>query len=455
MGDVGHVSEFYKYQERRGLGGMTDKHNKQNAHCVAKMLKFMERQGGAHLDPTSAIHPNSVDDYFHRLSQDLDGSGKGYGLQPTATKNEIRACKLFFMKCRDDSVCEGDDKRANIFRTYIDRLDGMSRVNSRKVSWTMTKQNIEIGNKGLIFHPINRAKTFTNSEIEAELDQIVNEEKQNKSKERQASHSKYSFLLGYLTTRLQLDHFQRPGAVVGMTTEQLKEGLKRVVSLEFGERYHILVADHKLGNIQPASFFVDEYEKKLLELYRKRYRPNGPRNKLFLTFGSGKNITNFSKITEQFQARFGLLRITPMEMRAAIDQIKVLCPKGLATSATVNISAITSHSAVTAQKYYQSTIFHHEAQKAIESVHRIINATAHLAQDHDVLNAPGDVSRVEQATPDTTTQKNDGDDDGGDQLGFSWVSRIFTKLSSNWFQIDNGLKSQRKSKGNSPCSARC
>ena len=72
-----------------------------------------------------------------------------------------------------------------------------------------------------------------------------------------------------------------------MTTEELKEGLKRVVSLEFGERYHILVADHKLGNIQPASFFVDEYEKKLLELYRKRYRPNGPRNKLFLTFGSG------------------------------------------------------------------------------------------------------------------------------------------------------------------------
>ena len=168
-----------------------------------------------------------------------------------------------------------------------------------------------------------------------------------------------------------------------------------------------------------------------------------------------EKTSQISQITEQFQARFGLLRITPMEMRAAIDQIKVLCPKGLATSATVNISAITSHSAVTAQKYYQSTIFHHEAQKAIESVHRIINATAHLAQDHDVFNAPGDVSRVEQATPDTTTQKNDGDDDGGDQLGFSWVSRIFTKLSSNWFQIDNGLKSQRKSKGNSPCSARC
>ena len=48
------------------------------------------------------------------------------------------------------------------------------------------------------------------------------------------------------------------------------------------------MADHKLGNIQPASFFVDECEKKLLELYRKRYRPNGPMNKLFLTFGSGK-----------------------------------------------------------------------------------------------------------------------------------------------------------------------
>ena len=101
----------------------------------------MERQGGAHLDPTSAIHPNSVDDYFHRLSQDLDGSGKGYGLQPTAIKNEIRACKLFFMKCRDDSVCEGDDKRANIFRTYIDRLDGMSRVNSRKVPRTKKHRN--------------------------------------------------------------------------------------------------------------------------------------------------------------------------------------------------------------------------------------------------------------------------------------------------------------------------
>ena len=138
------------------------------------------------------------------------------------------------MKCRDDSVCEGNDKQANFFWTCIDRLDGMSRVNSTKVSQTMTKT--QIGSKCLTFHPGNRAKTFTNSQIKAELDQIANEEKQNKSKGHQTSHSKYNFLLGYLTTRLQLDHFQRPGAVVGMTTEELKEGLKNVVSLEFVER---------------------------------------------------------------------------------------------------------------------------------------------------------------------------------------------------------------------------
>ena len=98
----------------------------------------------------------------------------------------------------------------------------------------MTKK--QIGSKCLTFLPANRGKTLTNSQIKAELDQIANEEKQNKSKGHQTSHSKYNFILGYLTTRLQLDHFQRPGAVVGMTTEEWKEGLKNVVSLEFGER---------------------------------------------------------------------------------------------------------------------------------------------------------------------------------------------------------------------------
>ena len=121
---------FVKYQE-------TNMYNRQNASCVAKMLIFMESEGDADPDPTSAIHPNS-----HRISM-----GQDRGL--------VSSRQLLNMRCRlaccslesDDSVCEGDDRRANIFRTCIKRLEGMTTVNSRKLSQTISKNTWKLAPK--------------------------------------------------------------------------------------------------------------------------------------------------------------------------------------------------------------------------------------------------------------------------------------------------------------------
>ena len=82
------------------------------------------------------------------------------------------------------------------------------------------------------FHHINREKCFSNPEVDDKIQQIIADKNQKCSADHRVTDQKrYAFFLGYLIMRLSLNHFQRPGAVGGMTAEEFKGGVREPVPL--------------------------------------------------------------------------------------------------------------------------------------------------------------------------------------------------------------------------------
>ena len=219
----------------------------------------------------------------------------------------------------------------------------------------MSKNHIKKSREGLKFHPIDRKKCFSNPEVDDKIKQIIADKNKKSSAKRNwvTDQKKNSFFLGYLITRLSLNHFQRPSAVGGMMVEEFQGGIQQSVPLEFGEGYLIEVAEHKKHNM-PASFFIHEFEKKLVKLYLKRFRPDSDSEKVFLMLCKGSGIENASKITSEFQAKYGLAKVSPTDMKHALVQIEAFCPEKAKSEA--DISAISNHSKQTARSHYPGEI---------------------------------------------------------------------------------------------------
>ena len=165
----------------------------------------------------------------------------------------------------------------------------LEKRNQKAIGETMTKKHIQKSREGLKFHSINREKCFSNPEVD-KIQIIADENKKSSADRRVTDQKKYSFFLGYLITRLSLNHFQSPGAVGGMT-EEFQGGIREPVPLEFGEWYLIQVAEHKNKHNMPATFFIDEFEK-LVKLYLKRFRPDSDSDKVFLMLLKGSEVEN-------------------------------------------------------------------------------------------------------------------------------------------------------------------
>ena len=388
---------------------------------------FCEPEGPSLAEYVKAITADKVDDYFHRISQDLDLTGRGIGIQPSAVKNELRPAKMFVSMLKHDVIFGHLDQATKNEMTLrleavIERLTVLEKRNQKAIGESMTKKHIKKSREGLKFHPIDRKKCFSNPEVDAKIKEIIDDERvKSSAKRRVTDQKKYTFFLGYLVTRLSLNHFQRPGAVGGMTVEEFQGGSQQSVPLEFGERYLIQVAEHKNKHNMPASFFIDEFEKRLVKLYLKGYRPDSDSDKVFLMLRNGKEIDNASKITSEFQAKFGLAKVSPTDMRHALVQIEALCPEEAKSDA--DISAISNHSKQTALSHFSVEIAAFTTRKQIDCVHRMIKKTANMSLDvlGNVHAAPGTSdsgpqpagSVVEVATVASDTvppQDDDGDD---------------------------------------------
>ena len=422
-GDDSLISKFHDYLTNRSYGN--PKHNMRCAKIVAKMMYFCEPEGPTLDDYVKAITADKVDKYFHRISQDLDLTGRGIGIQPSAVKNELRPAKMFIEMLNHDVVFGDSYYITKIQMTMrlaavLDTLTLLEKRNQKAIGETMKQKHIKKSREGMKFHPIDKKKCFSNPEVDDKIKQIIADENNKSSANRRVTdQKKYSFFLGYLITRLSLNHFQRSGAVGGMTVEEFKGGIQQSVPLEFGERYLIQVAEHKNKHNMPASFFIDEFEKKLVTLYLKQYRPDSESEKVFLMLRKGSEIENASKITSEFQAKYDLAKVSPTDMRHALVQIVALCPEEAKSEA--DISAIGNQQ--TARSHNSVEIAAFTTRKQIECVHRMIQKTAHMSLDilGNVYAAPGisdtdpqqagSVVEVAMITSDTVPPQDDGGDD--------------------------------------------
>ena len=103
-GDDSLISKFQAYLTNRSYDN--PKHNLRCAKIVAKMMHVCEPEGQTLDDYIKAISitADKIDKYFHRISQDLDLTGRGIGIQPSAVKNELRLVKMFIEMLNHDAI---------------------------------------------------------------------------------------------------------------------------------------------------------------------------------------------------------------------------------------------------------------------------------------------------------------------------------------------------------------
>ena len=303
--------------------------------------------------------------FYYRLGHDLDGSGSGIGLQATAMKNEFAALKDFLKFVL--TTLYDVDGFYRIVQSHLVYVDEQIKTNSRQIARAMTKKHVKQGDVGIQHHPMDIEHSVTNERVATALAEVI-EDYTEHGAPRCSSHDDYSLVMGYLVNLLSLTSFQRPGAVEGMTLDELRNGLreKAVLIPYVGKRYEILVADHKTGSSNPAVFYVNEEERHLLNIFTRRFRP-ARTGKVFLTM-SGTPINSGSSTMTSFQAKWGLDRLLSTDSRAGVEQMNATNVSAPGTDISVTIA----HSAQTGRKFYQTTVFREVSRVSFSHIHRMI-----------------------------------------------------------------------------------
>ena len=141
-GDDSMISKFLKFLTNRSYGN--PKHNLRCAKIVAKLMFFCEPEGPSLAEYVKAITADKVDDYFHRISQDLDLTGRGIGIQPSAVKNELRPAKMFVSMLKHDVIFGHLDQATKNEMTLrleavIERLTVLEKRKQKAIGESMTK----------------------------------------------------------------------------------------------------------------------------------------------------------------------------------------------------------------------------------------------------------------------------------------------------------------------------
>ena len=97
--DVNGSSLLARFHRSLLDGSTSDKSAKNKTAHVNKLLHWLHKQSSEEMPPVSDIHVvtnlDQVATYFKLLRSNLDGSGRGIGLQTTSIKNELSALKQF------------------------------------------------------------------------------------------------------------------------------------------------------------------------------------------------------------------------------------------------------------------------------------------------------------------------------------------------------------------------
>ena len=328
---------------------------------ISKMLHFVQRSSGLSLSGPSKyalLQSEKVWDYYTLLSKDLDQTGRGVGLQPSAFKNELASLLKFLNYVA--SISQDEMEFHSKIHSMINIAKEKIATNQRNICRAATQQHIIQAHSGITCQPHEISLSVSNDEVERKCKEVL--QKYGPTKRRCTDEDDYTFLHGYLINALSLKCFQRGSAVQGMTTDEVKMALKAPLRLDGEVLYEVMVADHKTGAQQPAPFYLEESDAKLLKLYIKCFRPKTKdTNKVFLLRKSRNVVGNLSATMHKFQRKYSL---RPLSSTDASKGAEELTGKYKGEQVTVDITAITAHSEATAQRHYRVTQFSDRARKA-------------------------------------------------------------------------------------------
>ena len=232
--DGSDIAYYMSRGKRRRPEKEFNKYHNQNVGYVAKLFHFAQstQQGFSLSAPDiNALNKDIVSKYFRRLSSDLYGSGRGFGLQPSAVKNELRAVKKFFVEMRKKYDSEDNEELRKKFRRMADDMDDLIDQNQRDVMKSNTQRKVEKGRDGITFHPYYRHLAYTNDAIEGRLRKLLADARANKGMMKSKKPIKTTnlkdqqFLSDYLVTMIQIKHCQRPSVAEGLTIGEFNKAL--------------------------------------------------------------------------------------------------------------------------------------------------------------------------------------------------------------------------------------
>ena len=345
---------------------------------------------------------DEVGSYFNVLRGDLDGSGRGIGLQATSIKNELSALKQFAEWAAIDS--HQDKELHSQLHFLINFVKDQIKVNQKAIQAAMTQKFVQKGDQGVTKHPKDFHKSITNDLICQKLDEIRCNYSIDKHNRCRDPHL-YNFFMSYLINMIALSKFQRPSAVAGMTVEEVKQGLKKEVTInsEMEDEFEVLIADHKTGSSQPAAMYLKQDEMDLLIIFIKCFWPkNCLRSKVFVSRTSKQPCKGrITAIMRQFQKKYGLQPLTSTESRAAIENVVALD-----SSMGSDIGAITSHSRSVADKYYRVQSFHAKARQQYGQVCRAIHSLPAQEEPAPPQTLPQSQSNSAEVSPSNSSLSN-------------------------------------------------
>ena len=352
----------------------SERHTTDTVNKVSKLFHFVQERRGMDMsksDINALHHLDSIQAYFARLSNDLEGKSTGYALQPSAFKNELQAFDHFQKFAQSDLNLATTDKALyTSIRTNLHQLIcQLKKVNSRDAAH-VDLQRIEhqqSTDSDLDFRHFLDAFTANVAIQDRVRDIMLKYGSHDSSVGRNDSEEEYRFFTRYLVVAVFLCQFQRPGVAKGFTVSNFLNAKSHD-----GKGYLISISDHKNRTHSLANVIVPAPLFKALNIYFRRFRQpdiNGAENsvKFFRTWRSRKPIPNVSKEIKSFQLAFGLPTVTCTENRHAVESraVTVATPDQL-----LALESMLNHSSSTAKRYYRG---HANVSKAYKDRHQVSN----------------------------------------------------------------------------------
>lgn len=317
-----HLNEFYMFLMR--CKGKTNC-AKNQANMISKLLYFVQDSEGQQTktaDPDAFLKYHShVETYYDRLAGDLDGSGKGFGLQPSAMTNELRSVHKYFLFLEEIDN-ELDDDRRRLIENAEDAIKKRLDTNKARLHKLLTQKDTKWQMEGIDEVALQSAGAVdTNESVTARVASIVSRYGNDGAiATRNDSRSDHMFLTRYLMYTLTLRHGQRVGVAGGLTLGEFMI-LKQQVHQNENADLLLCIADHKFDAQQPVTVKIAKEQYELLLIYAERFRhPDALSNdKFFLRFESGSGrYLNISKEITAFQNEFGIVKKTATSVRRAV-----------------------------------------------------------------------------------------------------------------------------------------